>query len=90
MATLAHWWESLIHWWDTVKIGFPWLPHLTQAELASWVSAFATLAAVEVALWLARSDRRARDVAQARLVTVTVHYRDYTPPSDRNMGRYWP
>jgi hypothetical protein len=59
---------------------------LTQAELANWVGAIgqcfgalATLGAVLVALGLARSDRRARDLAQARLVTVTVHYRDYGP-----------
>jgi hypothetical protein len=29
-------------------------------------------------------------VAQASLVTVTVHYRDHTPMSTRNVRHHWP
>lgn len=61
---------------------------LPSASLANWVSAIGTLAAVIVALWLAlserrrdRTERRAREVAQASLVTVTLPVE-----SNRRMG----
>ena len=94
MATLIRWWESLIHWWDTANIGLPRLPHLTQAELASWVSAIstsaATIAALGLAVWEIRraaAERRDREAAQARRVTITVPRRsrsvDITNYSDQ-------
>jgi hypothetical protein len=54
---------------------------LTQTELASWVAAISTSTAAIVALGLAAweirragTDRRDRQVAQARLVTIEVEY----------------
>jgi hypothetical protein len=42
--------------------------------IGQWAGALATFAAVVVALWLPRRERRARQAAQARLVTIRVVY----------------
>lgn len=74
MTVSAHWWD------DSSWVG----------AIGQWAGAGTTFLAVVTALWLAHADRRARAVAQAGFVTVTVHYRDYTPLGGRKPRRLWP
>lgn len=75
---LAHWWEALVGWWHSIH----WDPNWVGA-VGQLVGAFATLAAVCVALWLPRWERkrdaaerlrqqRERQLESARLVTIAV------------------